>query len=154
MYWVQIYKFCILCITSILVYLAPKKQTQRQTKVFNENPPYSLIWPYSFNWHLRVGCKKKKIWNGCAKIRVKNNYTLGCEKKKEFEKSKTLNFDTVALEFGGKTITLYRSDNFKMSSWSENFFQKTNEIISGFLPWNFFVAFRGLPGSFLGFWGT
>ena len=31
-----------------------KKQTQRQTKVFNKNPPYSFIWPYSFNWHLRV----------------------------------------------------------------------------------------------------
>ena len=31
------------------------KQTQRQTRVFNENPPYSFIWPYSFNWHLRVG---------------------------------------------------------------------------------------------------
>ena len=31
-----------------------KKQTQRQTRVFNENPPYSFIWPYSFNWHLRV----------------------------------------------------------------------------------------------------
>ena len=28
-----------------------KKQTQRQTKVFNKNPPYSFIWPYSFNWH-------------------------------------------------------------------------------------------------------
>ena len=24
-----------------------KKQTQRQTKVFNKNPPYSFIWPYS-----------------------------------------------------------------------------------------------------------
>ena len=32
-----------------------KKQTQRETKVFNKNPPYSFIWPYSFNWHLRVG---------------------------------------------------------------------------------------------------
>ena len=31
-----------------------KKQTQRQTKVFNKNPPYSFIWPYLFNWHLRV----------------------------------------------------------------------------------------------------
>ena len=31
-----------------------KKQTQRQTKVFNKNPPYSFIWPYSFNWHLWV----------------------------------------------------------------------------------------------------
>ena len=31
-----------------------KKQTQRQTKVFNKNPPYSFIWPYSFNWQLRV----------------------------------------------------------------------------------------------------
>ena len=30
------------------------KPTQRQTKVFNKNPPYSFIWPYSFNWHLRV----------------------------------------------------------------------------------------------------
>ena len=36
-----------------------KKQTQRQTKVFNENPPYSFIWPYSFNWHLRVHCRSK-----------------------------------------------------------------------------------------------
>ena len=31
-----------------------KKQTQRQIKVFNKNLPYSFIWPYSFNWHLRV----------------------------------------------------------------------------------------------------
>ena len=31
-----------------------RKQTQRQTKVFNKNPPYSFIWPYSFNWHLGV----------------------------------------------------------------------------------------------------
>ena len=35
-----------------------KKQTQRQTKVFNKNPPYSFIWPYSFNWHLRVCINK------------------------------------------------------------------------------------------------
>ena len=40
-----------------------KKQTQRQTKVFNENPPYSFIWSYSFNWHLRVSSSSKK-W-GC-----------------------------------------------------------------------------------------
>ena len=31
-----------------------KKRTQRETKVFDKNPPYSFIWPYSFNWHLRV----------------------------------------------------------------------------------------------------
>ena len=31
-----------------------------------------------------------------------------------------------------------------MSFWSENFFQKANEIIYGFLP---FVAFWGLPGD-------
>ena len=37
-----------------------KKQTQRQTKVFNENPTYSFIWPYSFNWHLRVVNLSKK----------------------------------------------------------------------------------------------
>ena len=30
------------------------KQTQRQTRVFNENPPNSFIWPYSFDWPLRV----------------------------------------------------------------------------------------------------
>ena len=41
-----------------------------------------------------------------------------------------------------------------MSFWSENFFQETNEIISGFLPSNFFVAFWGLPGSFLDFLGN
>jgi hypothetical protein len=35
-----------------------KKQTQRQTKIFNKNPPYSFIWPYSFNWHLRVPIPK------------------------------------------------------------------------------------------------
>ena len=27
---------------------------------------------------------------------------------------------------------------FRMSFWSENFFQNTNEIIAWFLPWNFF----------------
>ena len=37
-----------------------KKQTQRQTKVFTKNPPYSFIWPYSFNWHLRVTQKPRE----------------------------------------------------------------------------------------------
>ena len=37
-----------------------------------------------------------------------------------------------------------------MSLWNDNFFQNTNEIISGFLPWNFLY----LPGGFLeAFWG-
>ena len=37
-----------------------------------------------------------------------------------------------------------------MSFWCQNFFQKTNGIISVFLPWNFLY----LPGGFLGaFWG-
>ena len=36
-----------------------KKETQRQTRVFNKNPSYSFIWPYSINWHLRVS----KNWN-------------------------------------------------------------------------------------------
>ena len=37
-----------------------KQTTHRETKVFNKNPPYSFIWPYSFNWHLRLGRKLLK----------------------------------------------------------------------------------------------
>ena len=37
-----------------------KKHKLRQTKVFSKNPPYSLIWSYSFNWHLRV-CTLKTL---------------------------------------------------------------------------------------------
>ena len=40
------------------------KQTQRQIRVFNENPPYSFIWTYSFNWHLRVVGFVYKNFNG------------------------------------------------------------------------------------------
>ena len=47
-----------------------KKQTQRQTKVFNKNPPYSFIWPYAFNWHLRVHILRveKTFWNGSWQV--------------------------------------------------------------------------------------
>ena len=46
--------------TSILVYLAPKKHDERnrhkdrQKYLIKIHPKYSFIWPYSFNWHLRV----------------------------------------------------------------------------------------------------
>ena len=33
---------------------ANREVLNQYQKVFNENPPYSFIWPYSFNWHLRV----------------------------------------------------------------------------------------------------
>ena len=37
-----------------------------------------------------------------------------------------------------------------MSFWTENFFQKTNDIISRFLPWNFFCSFLGASWKLYG----
>ena len=34
-------------------------------EIYIEYPPYSFIWPYSFNWHLRV-----LISNFCGFLRI------------------------------------------------------------------------------------
>ena len=31
-------------------------------EIYIEYPPYSFIWPYLFNWHLRVGIYKFKVF--------------------------------------------------------------------------------------------
>ena len=38
-----------------------------------------------------------------------------------------------------------------MSLWSDSFFQNTNKIISGFLPWIFFLPSWGLSVGFLSY---